>query len=168
MLVLLGFTCPDQKETATLPTHLRFPGLIRSRPSVVSISGSCGFCLHSQLWVSSLLRETFFFFLCPLPRLQLNKPVFTVCVCANMTMSSLSPLIFLRASSSAKGALCSSIIQLSVSTSKEDETEAAELEQRSSLAASLPLVSPIQRPQPEFVPVPCVCEWREGENEWGR
>lgn len=85
-LVLPGFSRLDLMETTARPTPLGFPRLIRSRSSAVSISGSCGFCLHSEFWVYSPPLEIFFF--CPSP----TEAVFTVCVCARMTTSSLGPI----------------------------------------------------------------------------
>lgn len=152
-LVLLGFSCLDLMETTAFPTPLGFTRLIRSRPAVVSISGSCGFCLHSEFWVySPLLGSFFFLFFFPSVALHPcnSASVYLQYVFACMTMSSLIPLMFLWAFFSAKGAHGSSNIQLSVSTSKADETKTAELKRQRSLDTSLPVGSPIQRPWPDL------------------
>lgn len=154
-LLLLSFTCLDLMESNAFPTPLDFPRLIWLRLPAVSISGSCGFCLHSEFWVYSPLWEGFFFFPCPSPSLQLSKLAFTVCAYACMTMSSLSSLMFLWAFSSAKGARGSSNIQLSESTSKADENKTAELKraEKNWMPACL-WVLPFKDPRPECV---CVC-----------
>lgn len=69
--------------------------------------------------------------------------IYSTCVReARMTASSLEPIDV----SPSFLLVRSSDVQLSVSTSKADETETAELERRRSLDASLPVGSRVQRP----------------------
>lgn len=158
-LVLLGSTCLQQTENHHLPNTFAFSLTDKVKTFTGLLLWLMWFLLTCSFsgFFFSITRSVFSLSF-TIPATQ-RAFTYSTCVCLH---DHVKPQTIDVSLSFLLGQQCSSDVQLSVSTSKKDETKTAEPKQHRSLDVSLPAGSPIQRARPECSAVLYLCQRESG------